>query len=550
MDQTPKHPSRRTLSLATPLGGAVVAAMLSATAPVAAQDYTLTIVHTNDIHGRLEPNNRSGTACSPQQVQENQCFGGAARLATLFAAARAASPNTLVLDAGDQFQGTLFYTVHKARGVYETMNRMGYDAMVVGNHEFDDGPQVLADLLGGVRFPVLGGNVDTSRNDLLRGRLPATTIVERGGQRIGLVGVVTPDTPITSSPGPTLAFAAAVDTVRAAVDSFRSQNVTKVVVLSHLGLGADRDLARQVDGIDVIVGGHTHTLLSNTVPRAEGPYPLVERAPGGQPVLVVTSWEHGRALGTLQVTFDAAGVPVKWEGDAKLVDNSVTPNAEVAATVASLSGDLDALRRRVIGRVEQPLDGDRTRCRHQECTFGNVIADAILWGTRSKGVEVALQNGGGIRTSIAAGEVTMGQVLEALPFGNTIATFQVTGADLLAALEHGVSQAENPQANNTGRFLQMAGARIEWDATKPAGQRLVRAETRQSDGSWQAIDTARRYTVAFNNFNRRGGDGFAMFNERAIDPYDFGPGLDETVANFIAGGHARVGLDGRITRRN
>ncbi len=530
---------------------ALGAALLAATSmPLAAQEFTLRILHTNDIHGRLEANNRSGTACSPEQVQNNQCFGGVARLATLFAQARAADPSTLILDAGDQFQGTLFYTVHKARGVVETMNRMGYDAMVVGNHEFDDGPGVLADLIAGARFPILGGNVDTSRNPQLNGKLPTTMIINRGGHRIGIIGLVTDDTPITSSPGPTLTFKSAVDTARTAVAELKAIGVTKIIALTHLGLGAERALARAVDGIDVVVGGHTHTLLSNTVERAEGPYPIVERSPSGQPTLVVTSWEHGRVLGDLKVTFNAAGVPVRWEGDAKLVDNTVQPTPAVAEVVASLAGELETLRRRVIGRIDQPLDGDRARCRHQECTFGNVIADAILWATRSKGAEVAFQNGGGIRTSIAAGDVTMGQVLEALPFGNTISTFQVTGADLRAALEHGVSQGENPQANNTGRFAQIAGARIEWDASRPVGQRLVRAETRQSNGSWAEIEPTRRYTVAFNNFNRRGGDGYTMFAERAIEPYDFGPGLDETVATFIAGGHARIGLDNRIVRRN
>src|SRR5262249_15918113 len=143
-----------------------------------------------DIHARLEPNNRSGAVCSAQDVERNQCYGGVARIASRIREARAAAGNLLVLDAGDQFQGTLFYNLHKARAVVETMTLMDYDVMVVGNHEFDAGPPELANLARGVRFPVLGSNVDVSREPQLAGALRPFVVVERGGQKIGIVGVV------------------------------------------------------------------------------------------------------------------------------------------------------------------------------------------------------------------------------------------------------------------------------------------------------------------------------------------------------------------------
>ena len=181
--------------------------------------------------------------------------------------------------------------------------------------------------------------------------------------------------------------------------------------------------------------------------------------------------------------------------------------------------------------------------------MGNLITDAVVWSTATEGTQIAFLNGGSIRTSIPAGDVSRGDVLEVLPFGNTIATFDLTGADVWLALENGVSRAENPENEGTGRFPQVAGMRFTWNPSLPAGSRVTSVDVKTQDGSYSPIDMGAAYKVAANAFMRGGGDGYDVFAERAINPYDFGPTLADSVEDYITA-HSPVAteVEGRITQ--
>lgn len=517
--------------------------------------YTLTILHTNDVHGRVAQFSASGSRCTEADAAENRCFGGVARRATIINRVRAETDNVLLLDAGDQFQGTLFYTQYKGEEAMLAMNRLGYDAMAVGNHEFDDGPETLATFIRGVQFPLLSANIDASNEPSLAGLIQPYAVLEVGGERIGIVGYTTEDTAILSSPGPNLRFLNIENTVQAAVAELESAGINKVIAVSHAGFGRDRQVAGNVSGIDVIVAGHTNTYLSNTDATAEGPYPVVVESPEGKPVLLVSAFAYGKYLGRLDVAFDAGGVPVTWEGNPILLDASVAQEPELLALVEELQGPLRVLQQQVVGTTTTPLDGDRASCRFAECTMGNLVADAILWMTAAEGTQIAIVNGGSIRSSIAAGEVTLGDVLEVLPFSNTIATFELAGADLWAALENGVSRANSAQNEGTGRFPQVAGLRYTWNPDSQPGSRIAGVEVRNPDGSYTPIDPEKTYLVATNDFLRRGGDGYTTFAEKAFNPYDAGANLEEAVALYITT-HSPVTseVEGRIlqtrTRQN
>ena len=181
--------------------------------------------------------------------------------------------------------------------------------------------------------------------------------------------------------------------------------------------------------------------------------------------------------------------------------------------------------------------------------MGDLVADAMLASQASEGVQIVITNGGGIRSSLNAGDITVGGVLEVLPFNNTVATFGLKGADVVAALENGVSRAENPDNEGTGRFPQVSGVRFSWDGSKPVGERVSTVEVQNADGTFSPIDPEATYKLASNNFNRTGGDDYSMFAENAIDPYDFGPTLSEVVGDYVkANSPLTVELDGRITR--
>src|SRR5690606_27839624 len=283
-------------------------------------------------------------------------------------------------------------------------------------------------------------------------------------------------------------------------------------------------------GIDVIVGGHSHTLLSNTDDKAAGPYPVLVQNPAGKQVPIVQAYAYGKYLGEIEIVFDDDGHVISAAGDPILLDASVAPDSAVVARVKELAGPIEELKGKIIGSVTGVIDGSRDSCRARECEMGNLVADAMLERTRGQGVQIAIQNGGGLRASIDAGEVSMGDVLSVLPFQNTMATFQLKGRDVIAALENGVSLVEE----GAGRFPQVAGLRFSWTRARPAGDgRIIKAEVME-DGTWVPLDADKVYGVVTNNYMRSGGDGYKVFATEGQNAYDYGPGLEQVVADYIA----------------
>ncbi|WP_055085959.1 bifunctional metallophosphatase/5'-nucleotidase [Jannaschia donghaensis] len=493
-------------------------AALALTTGMANAEYSLTILHTNDFHARFEPISKYDGPCSAEDNTAGECFGGTARLVNAVEAARARSNNSILVDGGDQFQGTLFYTYYKGKMAAEFMNALGYDGMTVGNHEFDDGPEVLAGFVDAIDFPILMSNADISGEPALADKIAKSTVIERGGERIGMIGLTPQDTDELASPGPNIIFTAPADAVQAEVDKLTADGVNKIIVLSHSGYGVDQDVAANTTGVDVIVGGHSNTLLGD-MEGAEGAYPTMV----GE-TAIVQAYAYGKFLGELNVTFDDDGNVTEAAGQALIVDATVEEDADTVARIAELALPLDEIRNKVVAQTDQPIGGDRDVCRAQVCEMGVLIADAMLARVADQGIDVAIQNGGGIRASIDAGEVTMGDVLTVLPFQNTLSTFRVDGATILAALENGVSQVEE----GAGRFPQVSGLTFAFDASAEAGSRVSDVMI-----GGEPLDPAKVYGVVSNNYVRNGGDGYDMFVD-ADDAYDFGPDLADVTAEFLA----------------
>ena len=507
---------------------------------------TLTILHTNDFHSRIEPINKFNSGCAAEDNDAGKCFGGSARLVTAVRAARAASNLSILVDGGDQFQGSLFYTRYKGQTAAEMMNAIGYDAMTVGNHEFDDGPEVLRAFMDRVEFPVLMSNADVSGEPKLANVLMPSTVIERGGEKIGLIGLTPQDTPDLASPGPNIRFHDPVEAVAREVQRLEADGISRIIVLSHSGFVVDQFVASRVNGIDVIVGGHSNTFLSNTSDRAAGPYPTWVTSPDGGRTAIVQAYAFGKYLGRLDVSFDAQGVVTAAVGEPILIDGKVTEDSSLKARISELAKPFVELRNKVIGSTVSAIDGAKGNCRSGECAMGNLVAEAMLDRMKGQGVTIAIQNGGGLRASIDAGDITMGEILTVLPFQNAISTFQLKGSDVVAALEGGVSGIEEGK----GRFPQVAGLRYEFDpAIPPNTGRITKVEVLKDD-TWTAIDPEALYTIASNDFLRSGGDGYVTFAENAINAYDYGPGLEEVVVDFLGKTQPyEPFLDGRISSR-
>ena len=512
--------------------------VLALSAGAAMADYSLTILHTNDFHARFEPISKYDGPCAVEDNDAGECFGGSARLVTAIEEAKGRSNNWILVDGGDQFQGTLFYNYYKGAAAAEMMNKMGYTAMTVGNHEFDDGPEVLKGFTETVNFPVLMSNADISGEQMLDGAIQKSVIIEQGGEKIGLIGLTPQDTDELASPGPNIVFTDPVEAVQGEVDKMTAEGVNKIIVLSHSGLNVDKRVAAETTGVDVIVGGHDNQLMSNTIEGAPNPYPVMEGS-----TAIVQAYAYGKFLGELNVTFDDDGNVTEAVGEPIILDAAVTEDEGTKARIGELAEPLEEIRSKVVADSAEAIDGSRDVCRAMECQMGNLVADAMLDRVKDQGIQIAIANSGGLRASIDAGEVTMGEVLTVLPFQNTLSTFQVSGQTVVDALENGVSQVEE----GAGRFPQVAGLKFTWDATKEPGSRIVSVEVADGDG-WTAIDPAATYGLVSNNYVRNGGDGYSMFVE-AENAYDFGPDLADVTAEYMAAnGPYTPYTDGRITK--
>jgi 5'-nucleotidase / UDP-sugar diphosphatase len=510
--------------------------------------FKLAVLHINDMHSRIDEIAASAATCRPQDAAESKCFGGSARLATAIrqrrAAQEAAGLPVITLDAGDQSQGTLYYTTYGGRAEMQMMNAIGFDAMGVGNHEFNRGPESLAQMLDVAEFPVVSGNIRVAAGSPLAGKIQDHLILERGGEKIAILGITTPDTVFLSSPGEDVTFEDEVEYLTRAVAEMQGQGINKILLLSHVGFVRDQEIAAAVDGLSAIIGGHSHTLMSKTVEGAVD-YATLVAAPSGRAVPIVQAFAFSRFLGELELEFGEDGAVVSAGGDTILLDASFEAAEDIEALIAPLRAPIETLVTTPVTDLAADIDGSRENCRARECEMGNTVAEAMLAETAARGIQVALANGGGLRASLAAGTVTLGDVLTVLPFQNTLYTLDLPGAALVAALEHGVNGVEE----GAGRFPQVAGLRYKLDlSVAPNAGRISQVEIAGPDG-WAPIDLDATYGLVTNDFVAGGGDGYAMLKESGMNGYDTAIDLAEVLARFLTENAPYApALDGRIAQ--
>ncbi len=470
---------------------------------------SLTILHTNDTHSHIAGINKYGNAC----FDDTDCRGGLARIATAIRTAKSQNDNVIALDAGDQFQGTLFYSVNKWPMLAELDQHMPYDAMTLGNHEFDEGCLELTRFLAALPFPVLAANLKPAKGcPMLKGNYTPYTLLTVRGQKVAVVGIANNEVVSLAAACPRTFFEDTAACLQRTVRDLEAQGVKHIIALTHIGLPEDRKLARSVDGVDIIVGGHSHSYLGPD--SEEGPYPIIERSPSGQPVLVVTAKRAAQYLGELNVIFDAQGVPFRWNGGARELAAPETRDAETSALVQKYAASLDEFRNHKVGSHHLSLPDGIDACREDDCLGGSLIADAMLEYVRPFGGQVALCNGGSVRAALPSGDISRGDLLSVIPFGNTLVMREITGERLLAALEHGVSE----EGGQGPRLLHTAGLRYVVDAARPAGSRIVRAEILNEKDTGTPLDRKARYVIVTIEYLARGGDAYEMLKDSKVIP--------------------------------
>ncbi len=423
-------------------------------------------------------------------------YGGYAREATLIKRVRAQEKNVLLLNAGDVFQGTLYFNVYEGLADLAFMNEVGYTAMAVGNHEFDRGPGPLAKFAGLAIFPVLSANLDVDAEPRLKGLIQPSAVVTVGGERVGIVGATTPTVTNISSPGPTVKLRDLESSVQAAVDALRSNGINKVILVTHIGYEEDQALAKQLHGVAIIVGGHSHTPLGTPdLPgwrRADGPYPTHVRDATGQDVVVVQAYEWGKVFGELTVDFDADGrVSKVVEAKPIVLDARVPEDPETKSLVAAFAKPIEALQNQPVGIASTPIPKEPDA--QGESLMGDVIADGMLDAVRKAGAVAAFINSGGVRSSLEPGKITYGDAIQIEPFGNTLTVLDLSGAELQAAIEEGLGTG--------GELMPSHGTAYTVDRSRPKGSRVTGVTV-----AGETLDLGKTYRVSFLNFTSNGGD--------------------------------------------
>jgi 5'-nucleotidase len=469
---------------------------------------TITIVHTNDTHARVKEGDGMGFA----------------KISALIHQIKQENPNTLVFDAGDTLHGQAIATLNSGESIAVIMSAIGYDAMAPGNHDFNYGYTRLAELDTIASFPILAANVKKADGTDL---LTPYIIKEIAGMKVGIFGLATPETTYKTHPDNVkgLAF---TDPVKAAAEmtALLQEQTDIIICLAHLGMDAASTvtsvkIAEEVEGIDLIIDGHSHTVL--------------EQGHAVGDTLIVSTGEYDKNLGIVQLTVTEGQVTDK---KASLISKDeaaeVVPDEAIVKTIETIEAEQAVLLSEVIGKTEVALEGARELVRKGETNLGNLIADAMV---KLTGADCALTNGGGIRASIAAGDITKGNIIDVLPFGNYIVAKVVTGADIKAALENGTSAYPELQ----GGFPHVSGITYMIDTGKPVGDRIVDIQVKG-----KPLDLNGSYILATNDFLAAGGDNYTMFADDAI-LNEYG-GLDEAVIAYVKEkGIISPKTEGRIT---
>lgn len=536
-----------------------LAAGLLATPPAQAGDpgFELTVLHVNDHHSHLDP---QGATLRLAGADVPVSLGGFARVVAAFEALSAGRPNVLRLHAGDATTGTPYYTLEQGRADAAMMNLVCFDAFVAGNHEFDHGDAGLARLIDflheapGCRTPVLSANLVPHAGSPLAGRVAPHAVVERGGRRIGLVGVTGADKTLRASrPDPGTALGDEAAAAQAAIDALRADGIDIIVVLAHIGHAAERALARSLSGVDVVVGGDSHSLLGDPALAAlglpvAGPYPAVERNRDGDPVCVVQAWQYAAVVGELRVRLDAKGRVLDCAGqphvligdpgagrsDAGSIRAALAARPELRVTdespaalarlepfrerqrefglsaIAEVAHDL--CLRRVPGpsRARSTLAGcnDDPHVAAHGGDVQQIVAVALLaHARRYGGGDLVLINAGGVRIDLPAGPLTVGTAYTLLPFPNRLVRLRLRGDEVRSVLEDAVATVAD---GNTGAWPYGADVRWDVDMARPRGERVRQVEVLE-DGTWRPLEAARDYVVVTHDYLADGRDGWHTF---------------------------------------
>jgi 5'-nucleotidase len=555
----------------------------------ASQPIHLTLLHINDHHSHLDAENITLQLATGSGKREPVTVerGGFPRVTGAIKAMEKEAAHVIKIHSGDASTGDLYSILNESKADAELMNTVCFDTFTLGNHEFDNTDAGVKKFMGflhagSCKTALLSANVRFGPSSPLYATLAPETVLpsvvlERGGQKIGIIGLTVAGKAKNSSrPNSDTTFIDEATAAQAEIDRLRAQGINKIILSTHIGYPADQALVKKLSGVDVVVGGDSHSLLGPEILKdygisPEGPYPTRSTDKDGKPVCIAQAWQYGSVVGEMRVTFDAHGEVSGCEGTpwvligdqfsradktalakeetaaihgdvaAGQVLRITTPDPEAEALLAPYRAQKETMGSLVAATASDNLclrrvpgsarDTSRSSlgdvCNKNERVnrhggdIQQIVAEAFLQqGKAFFGADLSIQNGGGVRVDLSQGPVTLKDVYTVLPFNNTLVQLNATGAEIKAALEDAVEGVVGPTLN-TGCYPYTGGLRWRLDLNKPKGSRFSHLEIRTTSGAYQPFDLSKTYKVATISFLADGNDSFTALKnitgERRID---------------------------------
>jgi len=504
-----------------------------ATAPleeITTTPMTMTILHVNDTHSYVIPHNVLLKIDGRDTVAT---AGGYSLLNSAVEDIRSREKNVLLLHAGDVLEGTIWTPKFHGLADIDAMNAMRFDALELGNHDFSKNVEEAAALVDRAMFPVLAANMDVSREPLLTGIRPYV-ISDLSGERVGIIGLITPDTAFLSYPGKNVVFLPTADTAREYISELNRAGVNKIIILSHLGYENDVKLAKEVAGIDIIVGGHTATFMGGPEfeqigLKPEMPYPTEMVGPDGDKVLIVQAWESNQLLGQIKLDFDDRGRIIDFTGQPFIYSTNgfniedewgwshlcpCRPEyAQIISVVTKIPGfklywnspDMDAVLQPYVVQISGDLNSviavaDQNLLRGLNKGPGPLIADAFLWSAKrvNPDVNFAVYDSYNIRSDILKGNILRNDIEMVLALRQNLATMKVKGSLIKLLLEMGIDS--HIKVNDPPPCFEISGLKMTIDMNRKSGDRITTMQVRQADGSYADMDMDAEYTMVTTDY--------------------------------------------------
>ncbi|TQV62069.1 MAG: NAD nucleotidase [Sulfurovum sp.] len=496
-----------------------------------------TIIHINDHHSHI---NSEKIALNIDNEAVEAEIGGFARVVSRINELQKRKINPITLHAGDALQGTMYYTVFKGEVDAKLMNLISWDAFELGNHEFDDGDDELNRFLKDLNTTVLASNVVVNQNSSLHNRIKPYKIIIRDNQKIAIIGIdVAYKTKYSSRPSKNVEFWDEIQSVNKYIKELKTQGINKFIVLSHFGLENDIKLAFQIEGVDVIIGGDSHSLMGDYdmigLKSATKDYPIITKSKDNKKVCIAQSWEYSYAVGALNVKFDEFGDIKECSGYVDLLFDFNTKNKKLLDTVRlypqlkivkedekaleiirSYKSQLDKKQKEIVGFNKKYIGHNRIPFDKidgvSSLEYGSEIAPLIAkaFYLKSNNASFAIQNAGGVRSGLTSGNITIEDVYKLLPFSNTLIEFKMSGKEVKELLEDAFSSTFDK--SSTGAFAYGYAIRYDVDSKQSKGNRVSNIEVlNKTTDKFEPIELNKQYIVITNSYIADGKDGYEKF---------------------------------------